>query len=699
MGTNTHYRGSWLVYFNGIEVPAESVQIRAGVGQIPECTVTTAPSPLLRGLGREDRVRCTVFYLDLHYYDKPTFCLLFDGEIVEQQVNITAEARNMSFTAIDLIAILTQFFPYFVQNTSTLVESQVGTSRNQVTTTTAPFPRTTVLFNTQLANPGEPVRRPFDVFINLIELCLGTSVAEDDRSVVATQFFSRWEARTKLRQRCAPSDTVADVKDVGVFPLLRMAQDESVLDAVTAIGDRIATAGSYYQMIQAVFQHVYYDLHMGLAPSLVGVDPTNKETNGVFVDGLNAPALVQYITKPRIYYGIAPRFNVVWPHMLVSHSSAENYAAQPTRTYLGNPHLFRIIAPGKPVNAFTERAMTVAYPPEAQEMLDKRKESASVNQDNFLIYAEEFFKGPVYQNIDTPTWFAYMAAAKDETEAPRAQVLYAALEHFRARGAQRNGSVSMTFNPYVSHGFPLVVLDGTYNKSHVFADAVAVSHTLTHTSMSTSVSYSYAQDFNEFMEHYIGLRALYGSSLGPVTYAPYHPIKEIRERFQVPANAAAYYRRLFYQANPDEPAVFDYDEEIGLVLDGTLGPLEYGVRALPDYDTGYVPRFVAKRENLSHPDAMKYCARPVCTLDEFITFCGAIGVRDGLVEIDDPNQGKGAPYYSRIMNLKPGPGDPPGVKTDGSQCSVLDADTRVNWEARLLAYRRQVYFTNSHLPG
>jgi len=649
------------------------------------------PSPYLRGLGREDRVRCTVFYLDHHAYDNPTFCLLFDGEIVETSTTITAEQRSITFTAVDMIAILTQFFPYFIQNTDTLVEAELGTSNNNVSSVQAPFPRTTVLFNEQLANPGQKVVRPFDVFMNVIELCLGTGVEEDDRSVVATQFFSRWEGRTRMRWRCVPSDRMRDVEGVGVFPILRMAQDESVLDAVTAIGDRVATSGSYYQMLQSIFQHVYYDLHMGLAPCFVGLNDKLREVDGEYVDGVNVPGLTQYITKPRIYYGIPPRFNVVWPSMTISHNSAENYASQPTRTYLGDPHIFRVIAPDKRVTTLIERAMTVAFPPEAQQMLSRRKDSASVNQDNFLVFPEEFYKGPVYQNIDTPSWFAYMSSSKDSAEAPRAQILYAAMEHYRARGAHRNGSVTMVFNPYISHGFPLVVIDGTINKTHVLADALSVSHTLTHTSMTTSVSYSFAQDFVEFMEQYVGLRALYGENLGAVSYAPFHPIRELRERFQIQANAKAYYQQLFYKANPDAPSTFNYDEEIGLVLDKTLGPLEYGVRAIPDYDTGYIPTFVARKERQTHREAMKYVSRPVCTLDEYITFNAERGVRERLVPTSDPLYGKGAPYYAKILALVPGPGERPGVKTDGSQCSVLDTDTRVNWEARLLAYREDVY--------
>ena len=175
-----HVRASWLLYLNGILVPCISATVSASTGQIPQCTVNLAPSRHLVGVGREDRMRCTVFYLDHYAYDEPTYCLLFDGEVVSARRSVSSSDRSLSLTAVDMMAVLTQFFPHFVSNTSGMVEAELGTANNSVSTAVAPFPRTAVLFNNQIAT-GEPVRKPFDIYNNIVSLCAGLGVEDDDK--------------------------------------------------------------------------------------------------------------------------------------------------------------------------------------------------------------------------------------------------------------------------------------------------------------------------------------------------------------------------------------------------------------------------------------------------------------------------------------------------------------------------------------
>src|SRR3990167_2190441 len=76
------FKPAWIVYFNGIEIPASSVSIGYGVWQIPECEVTLIPDVAMHRFGAEDRVSVQVFYCDYFYRpEKPEFCLMFEGEI------------------------------------------------------------------------------------------------------------------------------------------------------------------------------------------------------------------------------------------------------------------------------------------------------------------------------------------------------------------------------------------------------------------------------------------------------------------------------------------------------------------------------------------------------------------------------------------------------------------------------------------
>jgi hypothetical protein len=57
-------QAAFLVYINGIEVPAKSASLRYGVWQIPELQVEMVADPVLVRLGAEDRVQVVVFYFD-----------------------------------------------------------------------------------------------------------------------------------------------------------------------------------------------------------------------------------------------------------------------------------------------------------------------------------------------------------------------------------------------------------------------------------------------------------------------------------------------------------------------------------------------------------------------------------------------------------------------------------------------------------
>ena len=89
--------------------------------------------------------------------------------------------------------------------------------------------------------------------------------------------------------------------------------------------------------------------------------------------------------------------------------------------------------------------------------------------------------------------------------------------------------------------------------------------------------------------------------------------------------------------------------------------------------------------------AMRNKARPICTLEEYINFHEK-GVRVGRIEPNDRTQGKGGVFYEKILNLKQGPGDSPVLDQDNNLQSPIEADTRADWETRLLNYRKKVIY-------
>ncbi len=99
-----------------------------------------------------------------------------------------------------------------------------------------------------------------------------------------------------------------------------------------------------------------------------------------------------------------------------------------------------------------------------------------------------------------------------------------------------------------------------------------------------------------------------------------------------------------------------------------------------------------------HAKALWFTSRPVCTLTEYIRFRGNYGIGRYFVPENDPIQGKGAPFYEQILDLHPGPGDPPTLNQNNEIISVGKGtiedlpDTRENWNIRLFNYRRKILF-------
>ena len=102
--------------------------------------------------------------------------------------------------------------------------------------------------------------------------------------------------------------------------------------------------------------------------------------------------------------------------------------------------------------------------------------------------------------------------------------------------------------------------------------------------------------------------------------------------------------------------------------------------------TAFAPMFA------NYANAMKFISRPICTLDEYVSFRGPRGTKVGRVDIFDERQGRGGVYYERILKLKAGPGTPPVIDNNNNIVSPPVSelpDTRTNWVPILKAYREK----------
>lgn len=134
--------------------------------------------------------------------------------------------------------------------------------------------------------------------------------------------------------------------------------------------------------------------------------------------------LAQYSVKPQMFFGVAPSCNVLYPSMIESWTYDENYAMQPTRLYV-NDSLFSGLMNGRAGNTsastFASIALTVGYPEEADAVLNSvRTQTPTTGEPrqsgkNMLIWAEEFFKGPVTARATLPQWFQMLTQLRNST--------------------------------------------------------------------------------------------------------------------------------------------------------------------------------------------------------------------------------------------------------------------------------------------
>lgn len=438
------HNAAFIVYINGVEVPAVRVSRRVGVWQVPELQVSMVPDPVLTRLGFEDRVQVEVFYLDDTSVDpsvSPEFRLYFDGEITGWGYQSTSSGRVISFTVVNQVSVFSQLFVQFL----TTFDDLVGhATLPGVDATGVGVPSSQIVFPFSLFKQGlipsqddSSITRPFDFLYNIVRNMIGAQVPKEQQTVPAANFFSRWARLTNFHNRFAASPFFDEIVDnPNIFPVLKALQNVSAVDTIARnLIPNVQNAGSLWDMIQLVFQTMLMEVAMipsmplvtvSLATGLTQttnfaehvlqfsstVQPNSGWVSAVSVDSRkqSPKRIPSYFPKPQMLFGIAPSCNVVFPSQLKTLSYEENYATQPTRLYFNDETLLNLLK--IPRNGFgntVHNALTIAYPPEADAAAHARLNGgAKLNGKNFLLWPEEFFKGPVLDRRDVPPWLFFL---------------------------------------------------------------------------------------------------------------------------------------------------------------------------------------------------------------------------------------------------------------------------------------------------
>lgn len=435
------------------------------------------------------------------------------------------------------------------------------------------------------------------------------------------------------------------------------------------------------------------------------------------------------------------------------------------------------------VNAAVQQAIGPTVAGDTKTSINAR---ALYNAKNLLVFPEEFFKGPVLSRMQVPSWFTLLMKqskarrAAVDGKTPPADVLannkeldsiqnlfqlYAEYEYYRQRYEKRSGAVELVWNPYVVPGFPCVSFDNREGSLDTMGYVTTVTHNLSSTKgggqMSTTVQYSYGRTLWEVLENIHYASKDLGVVLGSAPPDPVEPVRAISQDFE---QAEQFYRTLFFGRDANltgKKASFDFREVVGFVKNqdayGNITEVgEFKVdgptaREKSQTVTGSSPALAnlvahnnrpvtsnildAKNSDLvplegfkqifhDYDEAMRYIARPICSLEEYIEFMHqgvplpalvnqsvVSGPQYAYAATAGPAAGKepSAVYYSRIRKLRFDPTklvqpDPAatGIAPDGQPVpGVLNAvpvdfpQTRDDWDARLLAYREQMYAVES----
>jgi hypothetical protein len=769
-------QAAWLVYINGLEIPVSRVDVTCAVGQPSTISLKMFPHQLLQKIGSEDRLQVAVFYLDQHWIpEHPEFCLLGEFEITGWGYSNSGYGRSLQLNGVSHLNIFSQLHFFFISSLEDIVTSLSveGTDTSSASVVKPIYPAS--LFNEGLTNStGEDqfIKRPIDFVWNIFKAFLlpvatgkedptatepnTNTLAPTAASAPGKNFYSRWLKMTNFHRRWAALPLLEDSKAEGCFPLLKAAQETQVLESIKqSIGQSIGNAGTAWDLLQQVFNYMLMEIiTIPSPPSAV----TQRETlvtvgrpstlNNDFDYRTRTDQVLSiptYYVKPQSYFALPPTCNVIFPSMLVNFSFEESYVNQPTRLYLGESFISGILnnSNSASVSTLISAALVTGFPLEVKARQKALLGLAQSNNKNFLLFPEEYYRGPVCARLNAPPWMYLLSQQKkatDTSEDINADMSmsdtsglgvmfdkYAEYEYYRMRYSAMSGGASTVWNPYIVPGLPGVVFDECLSAASSVGYVTSVTHSMTAdgagSSMSTNVSLGCMRPIAEMM----GLTQDVPLTAG-LDIAPAEPIDEVSDAFQKLSQTNELYKRMFFNGwDIKRPTVFNWRDMVEVQTDA--GAWIQDASQVASTVTYLKVKPTSQYEDLFKDGfkGMQYASRPVCTLKDYIETWHGRPLEDLIADSTvrgeyrsfyspaaDKFKSRGAVFWGRIYTLMQGPGtkppvevsnmgDPPEYGSAGPGNMVLVdtssgmPQTRKNWDARLEEYRKIVRNELGHI--
>lgn len=532
----------------------------------------------------------------------------------------------------------------------------------------------------------------------------------DATSVTGKNFYARWMLRTKFYSRwCAlpmfedpnpvpktawrnegepTPEQEASAEEAGhlCFPLVKAVQDYQVLEALQQhIGASVGNSGSIWDLFKMVYSQMYMEIAMIPCPPSGAVE---KQTGYVKAGGGTTSnefyGIRSFFVKPQCLFGIPPLCNVVFPSMIHNFTFQETYMTQPTRLYLGEAYLSHLLDSDSRLGGLTQQLLATGFPPVVKNRMQQAITATDVNSKNFLVQPEELYKGPVSRRMNAPPWMYLLqqnakgnggSAGSKEDDAALAAVgaggtvtglgalfdKYAEYEYYRSRFAERQGGISMPFNPYILPGFPTTIYDQVTSGFNIQAYVMSVTHSMsaerTGAHMTTQANLAFIRTLSEVAEAMYSVPGLDATSTFLDSYPP-EPIPSVRDVFQVQESAEEFYKILLF--GPD----YVGNQQKAWSREISRGDTYYSSTGIKKWKPSpeWAPAFTG------FDAAMRAISRPVCTLREYVEAYHDRNIDDLLADgtvrgeyrsfhsdTSSPKSNVGAVFWGRIYKNTPAP--------------------------------------------
>lgn len=171
------FPGGFLVYLNGVRLPAISANVSVQVDSPASASVQIPASPIMYGVGDEDLLDLAIFYLDSYGFSQPTWCLLFEGRVTGQGYSNTPSNESMYLTAESNMNALNDLYINYMGKGKGVVTSSKSYP-NQINIKGKGYKS---FLSESLS--GRPLARPFDLIDNIYTSVFGSRSSKLDGRV------------------------------------------------------------------------------------------------------------------------------------------------------------------------------------------------------------------------------------------------------------------------------------------------------------------------------------------------------------------------------------------------------------------------------------------------------------------------------------------------------------------------------------